>query len=224
MKTKNGFLVFFLMGVPFAVSAQPAELYAPQSVPPPMPPAGRIEQVTTVNGAVTEWTYNDDFEYDGLYLNTGSATLFVKFPPHLGQQVRALGKNLSVSGVLRYNPEGVQELKMVSMSGNGQTVYDQPPIPGAAPIQEQYVNGEGKVSQMQINKRGDVVGYILENGVILRIPPHIARQFPQIVQTGSVIGYTGFEKVLKTGHVRAYNYKIIRCQTISINGTQYLVR
>jgi len=183
-----------------------------------------LEQVTTVAGTVAEMTYNSDFEYDGLYLNTGAAKVFVKFPSHMAQQVRALGNTLSVSGVFRYSPEGVQELKMVSMSGSGQTVYDQRPIPDAMPPQEPFVSGSGKVAQLQFGKRGEVVGYFLDNGVILRTPPHVAWQLSQMLQVGATIGYTGFEKVLKTGHVRAAEYKVVHCQTIAVNGTQYMVK
>jgi len=185
----------------------------------------QLEQVTTVEGTVSEWTYNDDFTYDGLYLITKDNTsVFVKFPPHLGEQVRALGNTLSVNGVFRYNKEGRQELKMVSIHGNGQTVYDRKPAPNTNPPQENFINGSAKVEQSQINKKGEVCGYILNNGAILRIPPHIAVQLSQMVQAGSVIGYTGLVKELKQGHVQAKNYKIIRCQTISVNGTQYMVK
>ena len=110
------------------------------------------------------------------------------------------------------------------MSGNGQTMVDQKPVPNPMSAQEPFVNGEGKVKQMQINKKGDTVGYILENGIIIRIQPHIAKQLSQIVRAGVAIGYTGFEKSLKPGHVQAFNYKIVRAQTISVNGTQYMIR
>jgi len=189
-------------------------------------PGGKkqLEQISTFSGSVTEWTYNDDFVYDGLYLKTGETVLFVKFPGHLGQQIRSLGNNISVNGVLRYTPEGVQELKMVSISGKGQTVYDQKPAPRTVPLQEVFVTGNAKVNQMQMNKRGETCGYILDNGVILRIPPHVVYQLSQMVQVGSAIGYTGIEKELKDGQVQAKNYKIVRCQTISVNGTQYMVK
>ena len=185
---------------------------------------GQLPQATTISGTVAEWTYNDDFEYDGLYLNTGNAKVFVKFPPHLAQQARTLGNQLSVSGVLRNNPEGVQELKMNSISGNGQTMYDQKPVPHPTSAQEPFVNGEGTVKQMQINKKGDTVGYILTNDIILGLPPHTAKRLSQIIRTGTEIGYTGIEKALKPGHVRAFEYKIVRTQTISVNGTLYMVR
>ncbi|HCO66955.1 MAG TPA: hypothetical protein DIT04_04240 [Dysgonomonas sp.] len=184
----------------------------------------QLNQVATYSGSVTEWAFNDDFVYDGLYLKTGETTLFVKFPPHLGQQIRSLGNNISVNGVLRYTPEGRQELKMVSVTAKGQTVYDQKPSPRALPQQESFITGNAKVKQMQINKRGEACGYILDNGVVLRIPPHIALQLSQMVQVGSTIGYTGIEKELKDGQVQAQNYKIVRSQTISVNGTQYMVK
>lgn len=185
---------------------------------------GQLKQVATYSGIVTEWTYNDDFVYDGLYLKTGETTLFVKFPPHLAQQIRSVGNNISVNGVLRYTPEGRQELKMTSVTANGQTVYDQKPAPRTLPQQESFITGNAKVKQMQINKRGEACGYILDNGVVLRIPPHIALQLSQMVQVGYMVGYTGIEKELKDGHLQAKNYKIVRSQTISVNGTQYMVK
>ena len=97
-------------------------------------------------------------------------------------------------------------------------------IPNPKPTQDQFVNGKGKVNQLLLNKKGEVQGYILNNGVLLRIPPHIARQLSQMVQIDATIGYTGFEKSLKPGHVQAVGYKIVRSQTISVNGTQYMVR
>jgi len=184
----------------------------------------QIKETTTFNGTIEEWVYNDDFEYDGLYLRVENSKILVKFPPHLAQQTRALGNRISVNGVLGYNREGIQELKMTSISGNGQVVYDQKPTPDYNYTTELFVNDKGRVEKIQINKRGDVVGYVLNNNIVLRIPPHIARQLSQLVQIGSVIEYSGIEKALKAGHVRAFNYKIIRCQSISVNGTQYLVR
>ena len=185
---------------------------------------GQLQQVTTVSGTVAEWTYNDDFEYDGLYLYSDDTKSLVKFPPHLAQQVRSLGNQLTVSGEIRKNPKGVQELKMTSISGNGQTVNDQKPVPRTTPVQEPFVHGEGKISQVQINAKGDVHGYILADSIILRIPPHTAKQLSQLIRKGAETGYTGIEKALNPGHVRAFDYKIIHVQTISINGTQYMVR
>lgn len=215
-----------------SVSTMMAQPHAPQKHAPQKrashkhAPAGKgpLEQVATYSGRISEWTYNDDFVYDGLNLKTGETTLFVKFPPHLGKQIRSLGKSISVNGVVRYSPEGRQELKMVSISGNGKTVYDQKPAPRAIPHQESFVTGSAKVNQIQVNKRGEACGYMLDNQVILRIPPHIALQLSQMVQVGSSIGYTGIEKELKDGQVQAQNYKIVRSQTISVNGTQYMVK
>lgn len=184
----------------------------------------QLEQVATYNGSIAEWTHNDDFIYDGLYLKTGETNLFVKFPAHLGQQIRSLGNNISVNGVLRYTPEGRQELKMVSISAKGQIIYDQKPSRRTIPAQEIFTTGSAKVKEMQANKKGEACGYILDNSVVLRIPPHIALQLSQMVQIGSTIGYTGIEKETKEGEAKAQNYKIIRSQTISVNGTQYMVK
>lgn len=212
MNVKNVILTMSMVVLVVSASAQPRHQKG-----------GQLQQVTTISGTVVEWMYNDDFEYDGLSLNDGGTTVFVKFPPHLAQQARNLGNHLTVNGVFRYNPEGVQELKMVSMSGNGQTVYDQK-SPYKTFIEEPVVNGKGRINQVQITKNGDDKGYILDNGVVLRIPPRMARQLTQMIQTGAVIGYTGIEKVLKPGHVRASENVMVHGQTISIDGVQYLIR
>ena len=212
MKVKNVILAICLVGFALSILAKPRHH------------RDQLQQVTTISGTIAEWAYNDDFEYDRLYLNTGNTTIFVKFPPHLAKQARALGNNLTVNGVFHVNREGVQELKMVSMSGNGKTVYDQKPIRQITYFQESFVSGEGKVSQVQLNKSGAVHGYILDNGIVLRISPRSAWQLSQMIHVGSVIGYSGIKKALKKGHVRAYNYKQVHSQTLSVNGTQYAVR
>ena len=212
MKTKSVILVICLMGLTISASAQKKHGHH----------RAQLQEVVTISGTVTEWTHNDDFEYDGLYLNAENSRVFVKFPKHLAQQARALGNNLTVNGVYRTTRHGVQEFKMVSMSGNGQTVHDQKPM--RTYVQEPFVSGEGRVSQMQVNKSGAVHGYILDNGVVLRTSPRNAWQLAQMIQVGSTIGYTGIEKGLKPGHVRAQDYRIVRGQTISVGGTQYMVR
>ena len=88
MKAKRFILTIFFIGLVIAVSAQPGRH------------RGQLQQVTTINGTIDEWVYNDDFEYDGLYLRAENSKILVKFPPHLAQQARALGNRISVNGVL----------------------------------------------------------------------------------------------------------------------------
>ncbi len=184
-----------------------------------------LEQLTTVSGTVVEWTYNDDFVYDGLnLLSENNRRYFVKFPPHLGEQMMSVGKVLTVNGVLKYNREGEEELKLMDATGNGKTIYDQKPQPRAIPVQETFVNDNSEIAEVQINKHGDACGYIMKNGTILKIPPHVARQLMEMVKPGDMIGYTGVLKRLKEGHVQSQDYQIVRCQTISVNGTQYVVK
>ena len=212
MKAKNVILAICIVGLAVSASAKPGKHRS------------QFQQVTTISGTIAEWTYNDDFEYDGLYLNTGGESVFVKFPAHLAEQVQALSNNLSVSGYFHFTRHGEQEFKMISITGNGQTVYEQKPMRQYNYVQEPYINGEGRVTQVQLSKSGNVHGYILDNGVILRASPRSSCQLAQMIQVGSVIGYSGIEKVLKQGHVRASNNKIVHGQTISVNGNQYVVR
>ena len=219
MKLKNIILASLLVGLAVSASAQPGGNRERQTTQP-----NQSRQLTTVVGTVAEWTYNDDFEFDGLLLNTGRENVIVKFRPHLAQQIKTLGNNLTVRGIFHTNRGGVEELRAESMSGNGQTVVAQSPNRNNARVRDPLVNGEGKVSQMQLCARNNIIGYILDNGIVLRLSIHSTQRLSQMVKVGTVIEYSGVEFTLRPGHVRAYDYKIVRCQTISIDGTQYMVR
>ena len=201
------FLFFFLF--PAVISAQP----------------GKAKALSVeMSGTITEWTHNDDFLYDGFYLQSGGESYFIKFPPHMAKAVFDCGNTVAVEGTLKYSPEGVREIRMSSVRGNGLIVMHIPPKHSTmAPLAE-IVSGTGTVLQLQLNKKGDVSGYFLDGGVILRVPPHIARQLTHLVQEKTVLEYTGIVKTLKEGEMSKGDYKIIRCQTITINGTQYLTR
>ena len=201
------FLFFFLF--PAVISAQP----------------GKAKALSVeMSGTITEWTHNDDFLYDGFYLQSGGESYFVKFPPHMAKAVYDCGKTVTVQGTQKRSSEGVGEIHIISVKGNGVTViHIPPPRPTKAPV-EKSISGQGVVTQLQLNKKGDVSGFFLDNGTILRVPPHIARQLTQLIHEKTVLEYTGIVKTLKEGEMSKGDYIIIRCQTITVNGTQYLTR
>lgn len=182
-----------------------------------------LQRISAYNGIIMEQTYNEDFIFDGFYLNTLASVFLVKFAPYFGERIAALGKELTVNGVLKYAPDGVQELELVSVSGKGQTVYvyDRKPVPPGLSPQDNFVKGEGKVKAVN---RDEIRGYVLDNGVVLRFPEHVMSQLSSMIQEGTVVEYTGEEKILRQGEVRVRPYRIVNCRTISLNGTPYLVR
>jgi hypothetical protein len=113
---------------------------------------------------------------------------------------------------------------MVSLNVNGQTIFDTPPTAPPAPPADSFVSGRGRVSGTQTDREGRMNGLLLDNKTILRIPPHIAYQLVDIAKNGSQVEYSGMQKMPQPGEVAVDNFKIVACNTISINGQQYLVR
>lgn len=187
----------------------------------------QLQQVAAYEGQVTDWASNNDYVYDGFYLQTTGGKMLVKFPPHLGSQLTTAiktGSRVTVNGITDYTPWGSTEIRMVSINANGQMIYDTPPATPPAPPVENFTNGNGTIKGLQKNMEGIVDGYILGNKTILRVPPHIAMQLSQIALTGSAISFTGMQKTPQIGEASAGNYTIVHAETITVNGTQYLTR
>jgi hypothetical protein len=203
-------------------------LFAQRHLPHHHPHHHGIQQTIVYQGTVAEWITNPDFAYDGFYLGTPNGTVPVKFPPHMGQQVNNAvkkGGNVTVNGVMRVSPEGESELKMVSLTSNGNIIYDMPPTRRLLPPSEKFVSGGGKVQALQTDKRGMLIGYFLDNDVILRIPPHNSYQLSNILSIGSSVQYTGTIHMhdAEDGPAYAKKVEVVHCKTLTINGTQYLV-
>jgi len=199
---------------------------------PPWPPGpggsgAALQPVATFQGTVTRLSANDDYIYDGFYLQTAQDSMLVKFPGHLGAQIASLvkaGSTVTVNGTLEYPHFGGKEVRMVSLIIEGQTVYDTPPAAAATRPADNFVNGNGKIVGTQMDREGRMNGLLLDNSTILRIPPGIAGQLTGLAKDGSLVGYSGMQKTPQTGEVSAGNVKIVHCNTISINGQQFLVR
>lgn len=195
--------------------------------PPPAPPAGQLQQVSQFKGNIVKMNTNDDYVYDGCYIvNTGDS-LLVKFPPHLGAQIVPLvqnGASVTISGIIDSPPFGVKEIRMVSLTANGKTVYDTPPATPPVPGNETFVNGGGKITAIQRDPAGNANGCLLDNNIILRMPPFAMNQLSNAVQNGATVSYTGTKKQAQPGEVTSGNYTIVHCSTITVNGQQYLVQ
>lgn len=218
------------------VNAQPPAPEVAGKMPPnvgrergmrPLPAGEELQQVTTFEGKAIKMIANDDYMYDGFYMLNGSDTLQVKFPPHLGSEITALvksGTNVTGNGVLHNPPLGGKEIRMVSLTANGKTIIDVPPAITPTPPVEKFVQGDGKITSLQSDREGRVKGFIVDNKTILRIPPHVAMQLGSMAQTGVAIAFTGMHHAAKQGEVAAADYTIIHCNTITVNGRQYLVK
>lgn len=223
----------FLLAMTLACSAQPGNPgprppMGPGQVPPP--PPGRNEplrQVTSFSGQVGEWVANYDFIYDGFYLQNNGQKTLVKFPARMGTQLKTAaktGSTISFNGVQDSGRNAEKTIRLVSITLNGQTTYETPPAPPTLNTSEESATGTSKIISLQKNDMGDITGFVLENKTILKVPPHVAKQLAQTAVAGTSLGYNGMKKVAGSGEVSSANYTIVHCQTITINGTQYLTR
>jgi hypothetical protein len=190
-------------------------------------PAATLQPVAAFQGRVSRLSANDDYVYDGFYLKTTQDSMLVKFPAHLGAEITSVvkvGSTVIVNGTLESPPFGSKEVRMVSLSIKGQTIYDSPPAALATPPAENFVNGNGKVVGTQMDREGRMNGLLLDNRTVLRIPPGTAGQLAGMAKDGSQVDYSGMQKATQAGEVAMGDMKIVHCNTISINGQQFLVR
>ena len=125
-------------------------------------------QLPATNGTVRQYTLTPRGDVDGLILSDGTE---VKVPPHLtGQIVYSThpGDAVTIRG-LRARALPLVQAESITNNANGRTVVDNgPPGPaGAGP----ETTLSGRVSATLHGARGEVNGALLDNGIILRLPP-----------------------------------------------------
>jgi hypothetical protein len=123
---------------------------------------------------------------------------------------------------VRITPLGDKEIRVVSIAVDGKNIFEATPNASATEPAEELVNGDGKISAIQKNKQGKVKGYELFNKTVLHIPADIAQQLGDVAIEGAEVTYRGVVKVLRNGEVSKPGFKNVICQTITINGKQYL--
>jgi len=191
------------------------------------PRSAGLISLTTVTGTVGQLLANDDFVFDGFMINTGSGTpMLVKFAPHLGQQVQKAiksGSNVRVTGHTETRPEGDVQLTLTSLTVGTSTIVDTPPV-APTPTTPTLVTATGKVADYRLDRSGRVNGLVLDNKVVVRVPPHAAYQLTNVATKGSTITVQGYPKVLRDGQVQLEKTDILRASILTINGQQYLVR
>ncbi len=186
-----------------------------------------LQQITAFTGQVTGWVNNDDFVYDGLYLQSGATKYMVKFPTHMGLELTTAiktGSTVTVNGVEKASSTGEKEIKLVSIIADGKTINESTPAKAATAPAKELTNSSGKITQLQKDSHGKVNGFILENKTILRVAPPVAEQIVKLAVVGTTISCTGEKQILHNGEATSEIYTIIRCKTITINGKQYLTK
>ena len=185
----------------------------------------KIEEVFSFSGKIIQWHSNEDLIYDGFYLLTEDDTCLVRFEKTLGSRIRSIGHDVSLRGNIVKCSEDIKVINLVNIKGEGDIIYSNGSYNGfffrSNPVD--FQKGEGKIKEFVYSKKQNIVGYILENDVILHVSTYATEQLSDSIQIGTTIEYTGIERKIKDGEVAVGNYKNIHCQSITINGKQYLV-
>lgn len=162
---------------------------------PPGPAANADVATATFSGRVQQWLLNPNGEVDGLLLADGTQ---VAFPPHLSamvQQTLKPGDAVQISG---WRAPGAPVVRSASLSANGRTVADQPPALGSPPPAPRdpgaliAMSASGRVSRLLYTGNGDVNGVLLDNGSIVRFPPHVGAEMASSLQPNSTVYAKGW--------------------------------
>jgi hypothetical protein len=176
--------------------APPAGPAVAQPMPPPVPPGGLAQPITTTTGVVGRFTLSPRGELDGLILGDGTE---VHVPPHLSAQLAAAvrpGDTVTISGS-RSPAAALVIATSVTNTASNQTVVDRgPPPPGSAPLPPapgaQNASTQGRVQMLLHGPASDVNGALLDDGTVLRMPPHVASQFASLLVPGQSVAVQGW--------------------------------
>jgi hypothetical protein len=146
-----------------------------------------------ITGTVDQFLVNKHGEADGFLLTDGGE---VHVPPHLSSRllrdVRP-GSTVRVRGV---RPRGVEMVAAVAIdTAKGRILDEGPDIREDDDAFERAKHGpmsaQGIVKQAIHGPKGEARGVVLEDGRIIRLPPHEARRFSELLKKGSKISVNG---------------------------------
>jgi hypothetical protein len=183
------------MGRPAPTADRPGR--TGRATPPPAPTADAGARMPVLTGRVQRWLVNPNGEVDGLLLADGTQ---VAFPPHLSaaaQQLLKPGDEVRVAGWRTPDAPMVRASRLTA-TASGRSLDDTPasasPPPPAPrdPGALTAMSGSGRVARLLHTGRGDVNGVILDDGLIVRFPPHVGAELAASLQPGATISARGW--------------------------------
>lgn len=146
-----------------------------------------LSQLPQTKGVVKQYTLGPRGDIDGLLLVDGTE---VKLPPHLSTQTAfALrpGDAVTIRG-LKARAMPLIDAVSITNDATGAVVVDQGWPEERAATSEVIM---GKIVAVLHGKRGEVNGAVLDNGVQLRLPPHEAVRFADLLTPEAAIAVRG---------------------------------
>ncbi len=200
-----------------------------QNPPPPpayqpLPPAGRTslydpQQLPIQRGQVQQFTLTPRSDIDGLILTDGTE---VRTPPHLSTQIAYAirpGDVVTIHGLHAAALPLVQAASITDEATGRTVIDDGPPGPGRGPAPPPPVaappgqasgagaplpgltEAQGRVRMALHGPEGDVNGALMDDALILRLPPPEAYRFASLLQPGQIVVAEGTELVTAMGRV-----------------------
>lgn len=158
-----------------------------QVPPPPAFGTYDLSQLPESKGVVKQFVLSPRGDVDGLILQDGTE---VNFPPHLGTQVVYAikpGDTVSIRG-LRARMTPLIDAASIRNEATGVTITDTGPGP-SPDLAATLVTG--KITQLLYGKQGEVNGALLEDGTVVRVPPHEAVRLGNVLTAGSPLSVSG---------------------------------
>jgi hypothetical protein len=156
-----------------------------------------------ITGTVDQFLVNKHGEADGFLLTDGGE---VHVPPHLSSRllrdVRP-GSTVKVRGV---RPRGVEMVAAVAIdTAKGRILDEGPDIREHDDAFERARHGpmsaQGVIKQIIHGPKGEKRGAVLEDGRIIRLPPHEAARFSDLLKKGSTLSASGDGAITSFGTV-----------------------
>jgi hypothetical protein len=151
------------------------------------------DHLPEVTGTVDQFLVNKHGEADGFLLTDGRE---VHVPPHLSSRllrdVRP-GSEVRIRGV---RPRGVHMIAAVAIETSKGRILDEGPDAREDDAAfEQATHGpmtaQGVVKQPIHGPKGETRGAVLEDGRIIRLPPHEAARFSGLLRKGATLSVKG---------------------------------
>jgi hypothetical protein len=196
---------------------------APKPKPSPKPkPEKQLRPLHTYSGTVGAYGANPDGVYDRFVLETaGAPARTVKFPPHFGEELRALaqpGQTVAVLGYLHSTPKGEEHLHLVRLDVAGTAV--QPLAPGSAAA----ITLAGTVAELHLNPKGHLHGlHLVGNAAELRLPPHLGQQLAGRLVPGAALSASGQQRAPHPGEVAAHPAPV-QIELLTLGDEAFLLR
>lgn len=179
-----------------------------QPVPPSHQPLG---SATSLSGTISQFNLGGEGEAKSFMIGStlvnmppGGASLLSSFRVGDTVQVEGYGST-TYSGFRRIDPTRIVN----AARGVNVTV----PAPGS----ETAWNGSGRVAQYNYTDQGEIDGFVLDSGVLVKTPPHFSATIVGLAPLGSTVSVAGYAKQTILGKT-VVNASTVNGQTVHTYG------